>query len=291
VDGILRNPGRTTALAALAGSLALGACSAPTAAPPAGGDSPIGGGPGASGTPATSPGETGPIHGNWKLASYGSAGSPQAVPAGVEVTAKFVDGTVSGRGGCNQYSATYIQVNDSLTIGPATTTMMACPEPAMSVEQAYLAALDKTATFSQRPDSLTLRTEDGQALVYQPAPVADLEGTSWTVTGYNNGQQAVVTPIVGTTISLMFADKKASGKACNSYGGAFSAGDDGTIHISQLTNTLMACPDPPGVMEQEQQYLAALPKAATWQIEGPRLTIRDPDGAILVTAAVDVVTR
>ena len=37
----------------------------------------------------------------------------------------------------------------------------------------------------------------------------------------------------------------------------------------------MFCDKPAGVMDQEQQYLAALQNAATYEISGSNLTIRD----------------
>ena len=43
---------------------------------------------------------------------------------------------------------------------------------------------------------------------------------------------------------------------------------------------MMACEDPAGIMDQEQQYLAALQTAATYQIEGNVLELRTADGAL-----------
>ena len=43
--------------------------------------------------------------------------------------------------------------------------------------------------------------------------------------------------------------------------------------------TLRACSEPEGIMEQEQQYLAALQTAATYRIEGERLEMRTAGGS------------
>jgi len=47
--------------------------------------------------------------------------------------------------------------------------------------------------------------------------------------------------------------------------------------------TRMACAEPAGIMKQEQEYLAALPTAATYQITGDRLEMRTAEGAIVAT--------
>jgi heat shock protein HslJ len=46
---------------------------------------------------------------------------------------------------------------------------------------------------------------------------------------------------------------------------------------------MMICPEPAGVMEQEQAYLAALQSAATFDIEGMQLSLYGPDGQILLS--------
>ena len=50
------------------------------------------------------------------------------------------EGAVSGTSGCNSYSGSYQVDGSSLTVGMTVTTMMACAEPVMEQEAAYLAA-------------------------------------------------------------------------------------------------------------------------------------------------------
>ncbi len=79
------------------------------------------------------------------------------------VTLTFgTDGTVSGTGGCNTYSGPFTTSGaDQITIGPLAATEMACPEPAMEIEQMYFAALDNVATYQIDGTTLTLRDADG----------------------------------------------------------------------------------------------------------------------------------
>lgn len=110
-----------------------------------------------------------------------------------------------------------------------------------------------------------------------------LVGTSWTVISYNNGKGGVTTVLGGTTLTAAFgADGTVSGSSgCNTYSGPYST--QGTsIHIGLLVTTQMTCADPPGVMDQETQYLAAMQSAATYQTSGSQLKLFSGGGAIAV---------
>jgi heat shock protein HslJ len=61
----------------------------------------------------------------------------------------------------------------------------------------------------------------------------------------------------GATVTLTFEDGQASGRAaCNSYGGAYDAGDDGSLSFEGFAVTEMACE--PELMSLESAYLEAL---------------------------------
>jgi heat shock protein HslJ len=68
-------------------------------------------------------------------------------------------------------------------------------------------------------------------------------------------------------------DRTLSGTAgCNTYTATYET-DRGTITIGAPAATKKACVAPPGVMEQEQAYLAALPRAASYRVEGSTLSL------------------
>jgi heat shock protein HslJ len=221
---------------------------------------------------------------SWGLASYsGDAGSLQQVPAGVTVTAQFSDGTVSGTGGCNRYSAGYEVDGSSLTIGAPAATLIACPEPQGSVEQAFFVALGEVASYATDESSLTLSDGDGAPLlVFDVVEPVSLTGTKWSATGVNNGKQAVVGLAAGTTITATFSeDGTVSGSSgCNNYTGGFTT-EGGSIEIGPLAGTRKACE--PDVMTQEAAFLAAMENATTVTIDGSTLELRDADGALQVS--------
>jgi heat shock protein HslJ len=156
----------------------------------------------------------------------------------------------------------------------------------MEQETQFLTALQNAATYELSNNTLTIRDAGGatQVVAALAAPAA-LAGTNWDVTSVNNGKEAVVSLILDTKITLSFGtDDRVSGNAgCNTYNGPYTSTDT-TLTVGPLINTLMACLEPSGLMEQETQYLAALQKAATYEIQGTKLTIRDAGGAMQVVA-------
>jgi heat shock protein HslJ len=217
----------------------------------------------------------------WVLESYEDAGAMQNVPGNTRIDALFEGGKVSGSSGVNTYSASYESSDSTLTIGPAVTTMMAGREDAMALEQVYLEALGKAASFTATADALTIYGSDGgELLTYVAEEAPSLVRTTWSVIGYNNGKGGVVSPIVGSELTAVFSeDGQVSGSSgVNTFSGDYSL-DGNRITIGPLATTLMASQDPQ-LMEQETAYVAALQSASIYSIRGDRLELRREDGAL-----------
>jgi heat shock protein HslJ len=101
---------------------------------------------------------------------------------------------------------------------------------------------------------------------------------------YNNGKGGVTSLIIGTEISANFGeDGQLTGNSgCNSYFAEYEADGD-NISIGTSGATEMACIEPEGVMEQEQQYLAALETAAAYKTEGLNMEMRTSEGSLVAT--------
>ena len=215
----------------------------------------------------------------WALSELNGA----PLVAGTGISAEFTsDGKVSGSAGCNQYSGTYTTSGNSITFSASmATTLMACEQNIMDQEKAYLEALGNAKTYSVKGDQLTLSDADNTTIAAYKAQSQDLAGTKWDVVGYNNGKQAVVSVLAGSSITAEFGrDGTLSGYGgCNNYSGPYKVNGN-QITIGPLSSTLMACGNPEGVNEQEAQYLAALETAATYQIDGNVLELRTADGAL-----------
>jgi heat shock protein HslJ len=222
----------------------------------------------------------------WLLKSYDNGSAMVDVPQGVYPDAVFASGKVSGVLVCNSYTGGYTQSGSSLTISALAMTQMACANTSPDVENQMAAAMQKSATYTASKTSLKLYDSAGKNVaVYQAAPADPLAGTSWVVTGINNGNQAVVSPASGTTVTAQFGtDGQMSGSGgCNDYSASYTA-VDGSIVIGPVAATQKACD--PAVMQQEAEYFAALAAAHAFDISGgSTLTIRDASGAMQVTYA------
>jgi len=107
-----------------------------------------------------------------------------------------------------------------------------------------------------------------------------LDGTSWTLTAYQNTK-----PIEGTTLTAEFSDGQIRGSAgCNSYFASYEVNGD-SITIGDAGWTLMACMDPEGVMEQEQIFIQSLQGAQHFTLEDGQLMIFQSDGEALTFTA------
>ena len=206
---------------------------------------------------------------------------------GPAITLNLEDARLGGSDGCNSYGGGYTLNGGKLTVDKnLVSTMMACPEPVMRRATAYTSALVKTASYSSDGKTLTLLDSAGALLAVFARQSEALGGTAWLATGFNNGNQAVVSVGFGAELSAYFgADARLTGSAgCNNYVAGFEAAA-GKININSPAGTKKACPEPLGVMAQEAQYLKALESAATYRIDGDRLELRTADGALAASFA------
>jgi heat shock protein HslJ len=233
---------------------------------------------GAGGAPAaSSPRLTGQT---WQLARLAGINRQSA-----GITAAFATGgRVSGFSGCNSYSGSYTTSGDSIAVSKnLAVTMMACSKMVMLTERAFLAALTSARAYSVKNDTLTLMGRRNLKLATFNVQSQSLAGTTWTITGYNNGKQAVVSVTAATKLTAAFDKSNVSGSAgCNNYNGTYATTPP-RISFGPLASTRKYCSTPSGVMDQEAAYLAALATAATYQLQGSTLELRTAGGAIAVT--------
>jgi heat shock protein HslJ len=247
----------------------------------------VAGGAGAQRGPDAS-GEIAALEGPvWRLASLRGLDAGSLRAATRPVTARFSGGRIDGFSGCNSFFGAYTIDGDQVVVGSLGGTMMACPEVPMAVETAVKNALVGTFRYTLADHLLTLHAGAEPVMVFQRESTPRLEGAAWKVTGFNNGRQAVVSPLPGTTLSLTFRGGTVTGSGgCNTFRAKYTA-TTGQVVIGPAAATRKACLAE-GVMQQEREFLAALESATTWTFDGRLLDMHRADGARALTATRSV---
>jgi heat shock protein HslJ len=223
----------------------------------------------------------------WVMEAYLNSESvlTGALP-GTEATAKFEGGNVGGSASCNTYFGTYrFHGVDKLSVDIGGMTEMYCaPEELMAQEREFLAVLDRAASYVIAENKLQIEDVSGkEILVFSALEPTALVGTTWQLTGYNNGVGGFASVLAGSEVTAVFAeDGKLGGSAgCNNYAASFEISGD-RISIGPVAATMMMCPEPEGVMDQEMAYLSALEAASAYSVEGKQLSLFDSQGQVLL---------
>src|SRR4051794_10017109 len=118
-----------------------------------------------------------PLLGKWIVDSYGVPPSTvNAVAKDTQLDIAFGIGSVGGHSGCNSFSGTYGTNGNVVRVSQLATTRLACEQPVMDQETAFLAALQGVARIDSRGSQLNLEDRDGHllvALVRPQPPAAD----------------------------------------------------------------------------------------------------------------------
>lgn len=104
----------------------------------------------------------------WTLMSYGARSALQMVPSGVSVTLQMdlARDAVAGNGGCNRYTGSLTSTGSGYRIDNIAATRMACPGPAMEIEEVFFQDLRKVTSYSFQGGRLIMEVEEGRQLVF-----------------------------------------------------------------------------------------------------------------------------
>lgn len=199
-------------------------------------------------------------------------------------TIRFDDGELGGSAFCNMFGGTYEAGDDgSMTLTLGAMTEMACEEPAMSLETAFVEALGAVTGYEVGDDTLTLIRDGGDALTFSAEQPLPLVATEWRLDGIATGTDAVTSTLAGTEATATFdGEGRVSGNgSCNQYGASYSVDGDSIEIGGDVMSTAMGCE--PDVMDQEAAFLSALQRSATFSIEGSTLTLSDDEGVFLLS--------
>ena len=102
-----------------------------------------------------------------------------------------------------------------------------------------------------------------------------LEDTTWVLESYGEpGNLKVVIADTEITAEFVSAEEAVKGSAgCNSYFGSYELKGSQLSIPGPIGVTEMYCMEPKGVMDQEQEYLAVLQLAESYEIDSDELQI------------------
>ncbi|QNE75994.1 META domain-containing protein [Streptomyces finlayi] len=224
----------------------------------------------------------------WNVQSMTVDGKKSTAPAEAHVTMDS-QGKATGNLGCNHYTANVRVEGDTVTLGPGTTTEMACEKDVQDFENALARAFSGTLKAAVVNKTLTLTTGKGDTvtLTSEPArPAAPLTGTTWTVTTLNDGETATSLP-AGTRDKaprIVFGkDGTVEGNlGCNNFRGKATVAGS-SITFGPLASTRKMCGD--AEMDVERSVLAALSGKTTYEIDGRALSLTAENGKGLGASA------
>lgn len=98
----------------------------------------------------------------WQAAYLGADEVPEDAGLWVEFG---LDGGVEGHGGCNGFSGSLQVTDGDLSVGPLAATRMACEEPVMGRETAFLSALQQSTAFEVSGQNMRTLDSDRNLLV------------------------------------------------------------------------------------------------------------------------------
>lgn len=232
----------------------------------------------------------GTLEGQWLI--DGVAGPDDAIEGqlvGAPRVTFLLDGSVpgavsvAGSTGCNRFTGTATIGDDgSFSAGPFASTLMGCDDVLARQESNIHAAFEAADHWSVVDNLASL--SEGEGIVMEMHRLdTELAGSAWSVTHVNNGKGGLQSVMAGTDPTLLFGtDDKVSGSTgCNILSGTYESADE-SLAFGSIGLTKKLCGSPAGVMDQEQQMVAALGRSSTYSIDGNTLTIRDTGGAALI---------
>ena len=230
----------------------------------------------------------------WRLVSHDGVAADG--PPGL-LTFEDDGASFTTRDGCYNHSGRYVADGDQLRFPESNANAYACLQPleTQSSHASLTSAMGDVAWYSMSEDEseLTLHHYDGGEATFSRQTEA-LPDDAWAITWE---LEAIVVdgapePLIdGTVTTLQISNPSLQidepqpvrgSSGCNTYQASITASAD-TLTISEIIVTEMGCPEPAGVMEQEQRVLELLGEVTSHNIyEENTLQLITEDGTTLV---------
>jgi heat shock protein HslJ len=235
--------------------------------------------------PQTSPG-AGPVslEGDWQLASGTVDGAPFPIAPGSQITLTVQGITIGGRAACNHYGGDLaVDADGGPHFNVTSMTEMACEEPVMAAEAAFLAAMPRVDSVGRDGDRLSL-TGQNVELVFDrlaPPPVAEMVGTDWVLESPVDGQ--AVSSVAGDRATLRFeeAGTVRGSTGCRTFSGKWIQANGG-ITLPEWGMDQTEC-DP--ALQAQDSHVVGVLEGFRVAIDGQTLTLSGDGGEGLIYRA------
>ena len=223
--------------------------------------------------------------GDWQLASGTVDGIPVPVVADTPITLTVEGTRIGGRSPCNDYGGEIVVEAGRTRYRTTSMTQVACQEPAMRAEAAYLAALERITGATRDGDRLTLTGIDVQLHFDRlaPPPLAELVGTNWVLESIIKGEAVSSVGGQPATLRLDAGGTFAGSTGCRTFSGRWVSANGG-ITPTDLAMDGSECP--PDLAEQDGHIVGILERFRA-SVDGRRLTLTGDGGDGLIYTAAD----
>ena len=211
------------------------------------------------------------LDGEWVLLRGSVGGEPLELIEGARVSLRIDGSEIGGTAACNQFGGDIDRDGERVTIGALSMTEMACAEPIMGLEAAYLEGFARVDTARRDVDRLRLTgpATELEFTVLEPTPDADLVGTQWRLESLIAGD--AVSSVFGEATLLLADDGAVSGSTgCRSFGGTYTL-EGAELTVADLVVDQRACDGQSA--GQDGQVLEVLSGPVQVSLSGDRMTL------------------
>jgi heat shock protein HslJ len=226
----------------------------------------------------------GMVVGDWLLSGGTIAGAAAPVLDDHRITLTITGSRISGTAACNSYGGELVSGSDGLHLENLAQTEMACEEPAMAAEAAFMSALARVRQIRRDGEELVARGEGVELrfTALAPPPTAELVGTAWILDTILVGD--VASSPMGEPATLEFrADGTFTGSTgCRSFSGQWVEQGDQIIAPSWEMDASECAAD---IRAQDDHVVSVIGDGFIPTIDGQLLTLVEPGGVGLVYRA------
>jgi heat shock protein HslJ len=238
---------------------------------------------GCASTPPASGGGPVDLTGDWQLSSGTVDGAPFPVVDDWPITLSVEGRDIGGRAPCNHYGGKIVVDAQGSRLEMGAMTAMACEDPVMAAEAAFVAALPRIRGGTREGDRLTL-LGPGVELVFdrlEPPPVADIVGTDWTLESLVTGD--VVSSVAGAPAMLRLEDDGtfSGGTGCRTFTGRWVQAAGG-ITPTELAMDQTECPQD---LAGQDSHVVSVLEGFRPTVDGQTLTLTGLGGDGLIYRA------